>query len=47
MMLKETFEESSKEPMEDLALGRAIEEGLNTPEVEEEEVFRLLRKDEN
>ena len=41
----ELFRDLIAEVIEDIALGKAIEEGLNTPEVSEEEVFRILKED--
>jgi len=38
----ELFRDLIAEVIEDIALGKAIEEGLNTLEVSEEEVFRIL-----
>jgi hypothetical protein len=40
---KELFNEIIADVMEDIALGKAIEEGLKTPKVSEDEVFKTLR----
>ena len=40
----ELFRDLIAEAIEDIALGKSIEEGLNTPEVSEEEVLRILKE---
>jgi len=39
----ELFRDLIAEVIEDMALGKAIKEGLKTPEVREEEVFKVLK----
>jgi len=40
----ELFKELIAETIEEIALGKAIEEGLKSPEVSEEEVLRVLNE---